>query len=97
MMRVFSMIPGATQSSSRLGRLHRICGSKDKRSIYLALSFSQCGKANRSVGNGEDRNYIREHANVQVTGITTWQAVDQLPVGQKLQSTNYLDGAGPFG
>lgn len=43
--------------------------------------------------NWEDRNYIREH-DVNVTGVTTWQAVDQLPIGDKLQTTTYLDGLG---
>lgn len=43
--------------------------------------------------NWEDYNYIREH-DVITTGITTWQAMDQLPIGQKLQTTNYLDGLG---
>lgn len=43
--------------------------------------------------NWEDRNYIREH-DVSVPGITTWQAVDQLPVGNKMQTTTYMDGLG---
>lgn len=41
----------------------------------------------------EDRNFIREHT-VKVTGITTAQVVEQLPIGQKLQTTTYLDGLG---
>ena len=43
--------------------------------------------------NWEDLNYIREH-NVITTGVTSWQAVDQLIIGQKLQTTSYLDGLG---
>src|SRR5882724_2914847 len=43
--------------------------------------------------NWEDINYIREH-DVNTTGISTWPAVDQLPIGQKLQTTTYLDGIG---
>src|SRR5581483_10777401 len=43
--------------------------------------------------NWEDRNYVREH-DVLVTGKTTWQQVDQLAVGDKLQNTTYLDGLG---
>ncbi|HRH47299.1 MAG TPA: DUF6443 domain-containing protein [Panacibacter sp.] len=44
--------------------------------------------------NWENLNYIREH-DVITTGITTdWKAVDQLTIGQKLQSTTYLDGLG---
>ncbi len=44
--------------------------------------------------NWENLNYIREH-DVITTGINTdWKAVDQLTVGQKLQTTTYLDGLG---
>jgi RHS repeat-associated protein len=43
--------------------------------------------------NWEDINYIREH-DVMTTGITTWTSVDQLTIGQKLQTTTYLDGIG---
>jgi hypothetical protein len=41
----------------------------------------------------ENHNYVKEHE-VQVSGITTWQAVDLLPVGQQLESTTYADGIG---
>jgi RHS repeat-associated protein len=41
----------------------------------------------------EDKNYIRKY-DVQVPGINTQQQIDQLPIGQKLQSTTYLDGLG---
>jgi RHS repeat-associated protein len=41
----------------------------------------------------EDMNYVREH-DVKVTGVMSWQSVDQLPIGQKLQTTTYLDGLG---
>ena len=43
--------------------------------------------------NWEDLNYVREH-DVTTQGIITWQQVDQLSVGQKLQTTTYLDGLG---
>jgi len=43
--------------------------------------------------NWEDYNYIREHA-VLTSGITNFQAVDQLAIGPKLQTTTYLDGLG---
>ncbi|MBX2922898.1 MAG: hypothetical protein KF746_11940 [Chitinophagaceae bacterium] len=43
--------------------------------------------------NWEDRNYVREHV-VHTTGITTWTAADQLPVGDKIQTTAYFDGLG---
>lgn len=45
--------------------------------------------------NWEDVNYIRTH-DVLTNGITDWKVVDQLSIGigQKLQTTNYLDGLG---
>ncbi len=43
--------------------------------------------------NWEDINYLREH-DVLVSGITDWKAVDRLPIGEKLQTTTYLDGLG---
>lgn len=43
--------------------------------------------------NWENLNYVREH-DVLKTGITSWTAVDQLAIGDKLQTTTYLDGLG---
>lgn len=43
--------------------------------------------------NWEDLNYVRQH-NVLTTGISAYQAVDQLPIGQKRQMTQYMDGLG---
>lgn len=43
--------------------------------------------------NWEDINYVREH-DVLVSGQTDWKIIDQLPIGQKLQTTTYLDGLG---
>ncbi|WP_242675524.1 DUF6443 domain-containing protein, partial [Niastella koreensis] len=90
----FAVIPGATQSSYTPGPLIRnMWFKRQTTNIYGASIFSNVIKLSVVSANWEDRNYIREH-NVQVTGITTWQAVDQLPIGQKLQNTNYVDGLG---
>ena len=43
--------------------------------------------------NWEDINYVRDH-DLKTIGVTTWTAVDQLPIGSKLQTTRYLDGLG---
>lgn len=43
--------------------------------------------------NWENYNYVREH-DVLVPGKMDWQTVDQLPIGQKLQTTVYSDGIG---
>lgn len=59
-------------------------------SIGAAL-YSNIVKISVVSANWEDLNYIREH-DVLVTGKTTWTSVDQLAIGQKLQTTVYLDG-----
>lgn len=41
----------------------------------------------------EDINYVREH-DILITGQNDWKVIDQLPIGQKLQTTTYLDGLG---
>lgn len=41
----------------------------------------------------EDKNYIREH-DIFIPGIETWVEADQLQIGDKLQTTTYLDGLG---
>lgn len=41
----------------------------------------------------ENRNYVRENVIVR-PGITSWYQADQLPTGQKFQTTNFLDGLG---
>ena len=43
--------------------------------------------------NWENYNYAREH-DVTVPGQTSWEAIDQLPIGQKMEVTNYKDGMG---
>lgn len=41
----------------------------------------------------ENRNYVRE-ITVTKTGIRSWFQADQLPIGDKFQSTTYVDGLG---
>ena len=41
----------------------------------------------------ENLNYIREH-NLVIPNILNWVQVDQLGIGDKFQSTTYLDGSG---
>ncbi len=43
--------------------------------------------------NWEDINYVREH-DVAIPGVSTWQQIDSLPIGEKLETTTYLDGLG---
>lgn len=43
--------------------------------------------------NWENINYIREH-DLLKPGVTDWKTADQLPIGDKLQTTTYLDGLG---
>ncbi len=41
----------------------------------------------------ENLNYLREH-DILKQAVTDWKTVDQLVIGDKLQSTTYLDGLG---
>ncbi len=59
----------------------------------LGTIYSNVVKYTLVANNWEDRNYIREHT-VTTTGITTWQAVDNLPIGDKFETTTYMDGLG---
>ncbi len=43
--------------------------------------------------NWENLIYVREH-DVLIPGLIDWKAIDQLAIGDKLQSTTYLDGLG---
>lgn len=58
-----------------------------------AYIYSNTVKITVGSVNWEDINYIREH-DVLTTAITTFQGVDQLAIGSKLQTTTYLDGLG---
>lgn len=43
--------------------------------------------------NWENRNYVREN-DILKAGLTDWKSVDLLPIGDKLQTTTYIDGLG---
>ncbi|MBO9200793.1 MULTISPECIES: DUF6443 domain-containing protein [Niastella] len=58
-----------------------------------AFIYSNVVKLTLVPANWEDKNYIRKY-NVLVPGINNQQQIDQLPIGQKLQSTTYFDGLG---
>ena len=91
----FTAISGATLSSYTFpGPLEQTTYYRRK-TIQSASNYvySNIIKIRVVSVNWEDINYVREH-DVLKTGITTWQAVDVLPIGQKLQTTNYLDGLG---
>ena len=55
--------------------------------------YSNIIKINVVSVNWEDINYVREHE-IDTIGITDWQTADQLPIGEKLQMTTYMDGLG---
>jgi RHS repeat-associated protein len=91
----FTAISGATQTSySFSGALSQTTYFRKKAtSSTLGSVYSNTIKISVVSVNWEDYNYIREH-DVLTTGITGWQSVDQLTIGQKLQTTTYLDGLG---
>jgi RHS repeat-associated protein len=91
----FTPIPGATGTTYTVS-------SPLTATMYYKLMATASGlgtdssntiQINLVSGNWEDINYLRVH-DVLTTGITTWQQVDELPIGQKLQTTTYLDGLG---
>ena len=92
----FTAIAGATQTNYIVPAPLNQTTYYRRKTIYPSNSgfiYSNVIKIKLVSQNWEDRNYIREH-NIITTGVTTWLAVDQLPVGSKLQTTTYLDGLG---
>jgi RHS repeat-associated protein len=94
----FTAVSGSGTSTS-----YSFTGPLPQTMYYLLKAYSTSTPTNyiysnvikiRQVSvNWEDYNYVREHV-VDTVGVTTWQAVDQLPIGEKLQVTNYKDGLG---
>jgi RHS repeat-associated protein len=91
----FANIAGATQTSYTFSAPLTQTTYYRRKTTNNLSQFIYCNVIKISVVsvNWEDLNYIREH-DVLTTNITTWTAVDQLPIGQKLQTTTYLDGLG---
>lgn len=61
--------------------------------LCIVLAASLIFKVSGQSVDFENRNYSRANT-VLVPGVTTWSAADQLPVGQKFQLTEYIDGLG---
>lgn len=67
-----------------------------KRAIIASngvTSYSNVVKLDLVSANWENQNYYREYT-VKIPGVTDWKTVDQLTIGDKLQTTTYLDGIG---
>ena len=64
-----------------------------RRANGTSTSYSNVIKYELVSVNWENINYVREH-DVLVSGKTDWKVVDQLAVGDKLQTTTYMDGLG---
>jgi RHS repeat-associated protein len=92
----FTNISGATSSSYSFSAALTQATYFRRKTTYPANGnyiYSNTIKISVVSVNWEDMNYIREH-DVLTTNITDWQAVDQLAIGSKLQTTTYLDGLG---
>lgn len=88
----FSFIPGASSATySFPGHLDQT--TYFRRYSFVLGAFSNTVKIEIVSVSHEDLNYVREH-DVLMAGLTDWKAVDRLPIGQKLQTTTYLDGLG---
>lgn len=93
----FTSIVGATSSSYSFSQAltqttyyRRIVSNR----VTGSFVYSNIIKIQVASKNWENLNYIREH-DVIINNINTdWKAVDQLTIGQKLQTTTYLDGLG---
>jgi len=92
----FTSVAGATASSYTISAPLSATKYYRRKTTYTANGssiYSNTIKINVVSVNWEDINYIREH-DVLKTGNTTWTAVDALVIGDKLQTTTYLDGLG---
>lgn len=93
----FTVIPGATQSAYTFSGPLTATKYYRRKTITLNADYdpiySNVVKITVVSVNWEDINYIREH-NVEIKGVNTWTSVDQLAIGDKLQTTTYLDGLG---
>ena len=59
----------------------------------MSVLYSNVIKLELVSANWEDINYTRVHS-IMVPGVSDWITVDQKPIGQKLQTTEYTDGMG---
>jgi len=93
----FTDIPGAQSSSYTFSQPLPQTMYYRRRSYPVSNSlnytYSNIIKITVVSVNWEDINYVREHE-VMTSGITDWQSVDQLTIGQKAQVTKYMDGLG---
>jgi hypothetical protein len=91
----FVPISGATQTSYTLpGALSSTLYLRRKVTDGLGnYIYSNTIKLELVSVNWENRNYLKIHE-VLVPGVTDWQTIDQLPVGQRTQATTYIDGLG---
>jgi RHS repeat-associated protein len=90
----FQPIPGATGSSYSFAQpLTQTMYIRRKASNWIFTRYSNVVKLQLVSAQWEDLNYVREH-DIRVKGVTTWQAADALPIGQKQQTTTYMDGLG---
>ncbi|MBS1578289.1 MAG: RHS repeat-associated core domain-containing protein [Bacteroidetes bacterium] len=91
----FTDISGATAASySFSGPLTQTMYYRQKVSDGLGnVMYSNVFRIDVASVNWENLNYVRVH-NVLVPNQTDWKVIDQLPIGQKLQTTTYLDGLG---
>jgi hypothetical protein len=91
----FSVMQGATQSTFAFSKpLTQTTWYRRKtsRSAFDYI-YSKVVKISVVSANWEDVNYLREHT-VNISGQKDWKTVDQLAIGDKFQTTTYLDGLG---
>ena len=82
------VFPGGIVINDRLSiRRKASCGNE---TVYSnVLSYTPV----YATADFENLNYVREN-DIVIPGISSWYVADQLPTGQKFETTNYLDGLG---
>ncbi|MES2372836.1 MAG: DUF6443 domain-containing protein [Bacteroidota bacterium] len=90
----YADIPGATSSSYVFtGPVAQTMYYKQRVTCSLGTIYSNFIRIEVVSVNNENLNYVREHT-VLKPGIIGWHVVDNLDIGDKLQTTTYADGLG---
>ena len=90
----FTAISGATAASYTFtAPLTQATYFRRKYTIGSTVAYSNTLKIESVSTSWENINYIRTH-DIMVPGQSDWKLIDQLPIGEKTQTTTYMDGLG---
>lgn len=90
----FAAIPSATAASYTFtAPLTQTTYFRRKYTIGSTVAYSNTLKIESVSTSWENLNYLRTH-DLMVQGQSDWKIIDQLPIGEKMQTTVYMDGLG---